>query len=335
MSLVSEIMSMKPSEASVYLQHPIQAYNFVAFSSNKTFMYEQRSSSSESETHTSIDRSPFKITFSESHEVLNRLSSAFWPGTVTIFAPVRTRRLKNRRYHSSSEEGGEHVLINGHESMTSLSSIISLASEESEDSNHGVKVATPSIPIVPNSVLCSERELHISGGGDEKIFIGMRCPSHPIAKKILSETYAQEEGKLANPLKGAIIGMNIPTSEKTCRGVCAELRSFVFEGDNKINEIPIINVMNGEDCCENFSVPPCQFGELPSVSLVIDTPRRSIVLLRSGVDSVSAKIPAAAFNFDVRAEKVKHVLCNLHNGGVKSRAIAAVMSKWSITEIEI
>jgi len=332
---MSTIRLMKPSETSVYLQHPIQAYNFVAFSNHKTFMYKESLSSNGADNPTSIERSPFKITFSESHEVLNRLSSAFWPGTVTIFAPVRTRRLKNTRDHSTSEEGVEYAGINGHDSMASLSSITSLASEESEDSNDGVRVAAPSIPVVPDSVLCSEKELHIPGGGDENTFIGMRCPSHPIAKKILSKTYAQEEGNLASPLKGAIIGMNIPTSEKTCRGVCAELQSFTSNGDTKIDEKPIINVMNGEDCCEMFSVPPCQFGELPSVSLVIDTPRRNIVLLRKRTDPVSNEIPAAAFKFDVRAEEVKRVLCNLNSDSVKARVIAAVMSKWSITEFEI
>lgn len=337
---VSSIISMNPTDASVYssvyLYHPIGAYNFVAFSSRKSFVYRQRSSSSDSmssaKSTSSTERAPIKITFSESHEVLNRLSSAFWPGTVTIFAPVRTRRLKKR-----NEQGRTITRINGHDSMESLYSITSLSSEENEDSSlDNAQLASPSIPVVPDSFLCSERNLHIPDGGDEKNFIGMRCPSHPIARKILSEAYAQDDGNLAIPLTGAIVGINAPTSENTCKGVYSTLQSFVSDPDALEDEKPIIHVMNGEDRHEMFSVPPCQFGELPSVSLVIDTPRRNIILLRT--DPASNKIPAAAFNFDIRAQEVKRALCKSNprsNNSVEARAIAAVMSKWRVTEIQL
>lgn len=335
---MSSIRSMEPTGAppSVYLYHPIGAYNFVAFSCRKSFVYRQRSSSSDSEksakSTSSTETTHIKITFSESHEVLNRLSSAFWPGTVTIFAPVRTRRLKNR-----DEQGRTITRINGHDSMESLSSITSLSSEENEDSSPDiVQLASPSVPVVPDSFLCSERELHIPDGGDKKNFIGMRCPSHPIARKILSEAYAQDDGNLAIPLTGAIVGVNAPTSENTCKGVYSTLQSCVSDPDATEDKKPIIHIMNGEDRHEMFSVPPCQFGELPSVSLVLDTPRRNIILLRNNrTDPASNKIPAAAFNFDIRAQEVRRALCNLSKNSVEARAIAAVMSKWRVTEIQL
>ena len=323
-TIVLESISTQADEASVYLFHPAQAYNFVSFSARKKFLYKSRSESNESSTSASnSDGSALlsAVSFSESHEVLNRLSSAFWPGFVTIYAPVRTRRLKASSICSNDDKNN----LRGHGSTDSLTSFSSLSSEETGTDFSDLLASTP---VVPDSILHSNEDLMLPVTRDErgqKCYVGMRCPSHPIARKILLQSYGQSEGKLTSRLKGAIIGID---SSKTCRDVCENLHSTKMANTR-------VHVVNGEDCREQFSVPPCQFGDLPSVSLVIDTPSRTVYLLRDTSQHEKDPKPATPSYFDVTMHQVSNALCqSIDCKNVKNRVMAAVMSKWKVAEIE-
>ena len=341
-SSVTHIRSVHSSDASVYLHHPVQAYNFVAFSRRKTFVCKKRSISHESndavDTNcvSSDENTLTAVTFSESHEVLNRLSSAFWPGAVTIYAPVRTRSLKSPAVCSG--EGGNDPL-RGHDSMASLNSVASFSSEDSEIIDDATE-SFPPTPVVPDSILFSAKDLHVPEDDEQKHFVGMRCPSHPIARKILAETYGRKEGNRKHRLKGAIIGMDsLPSKPSvTCKDACTNLLSTDITGMDwdMTMEKPVIHVVNGEDRHELFSVPPCQFGALPSVSLVVDAPRRNVILLRVKSHLTNDSQPADASDFDVKVEDVKRALSqsSVHTS-VKGRVIGAVMSKWNVSEIEV
>ena len=222
----------------LYFHNPQQAKTCISFTKPKTFVYKRpkedtvtsqaktvkqpvqppRSPTSTttaphtppaSETKPKQEYTLTAIRFSESHEVLNRLTSVFWPGPVTIYAPVRhihkNTNSKNNtsKESSSSKEKGEPqdalVLSQSNENASSsTSSLTSLCSEYSvEDSNDRV-------PILPKSVLVSSTELGLASipdsssqenpnrdaGDDETVYyVGMRCPSHPLARRVLTGVY--------------------------------------------------------------------------------------------------------------------------------------------------
>ena len=331
---VVKLRPVHSNEVSIYFHHPMQAYNVVAFSNRKTFLYKQGSDSGEPSNSSNIsDGSTLTaVTFSESHEVLYRLSTAFWPGFVTIFAPVRTRRLKCFSM-TSSEENDDRLHGHGHGSTDSLNSLVSLSSEGTSLPDEW-KHLLASTPVVPDSILKSAHDLQLPA--DEsgvKQYVGMRCPSHPIARKILLDTYGQKDGDLTSRLKGAVIGIHSSSRKlQTCEDVCADLKSIEntqINGD-RTRDKPVIHVVNGDDRREQFSVPPCEFGDLSSVSLVIDTPNRTVFLLRDESKSVQVSDP-----FEIKIADVKRALSQItDHKNVKLRAIAAVMGKWDVTEIK-
>lgn len=166
------------------------------------------------ETKTKQEYTLTAIRFSESHEVLNRLTSVFWPGPVTIYAPVRhiqknnnTTKNSNTKELSSKHKGEPQnalVLSQSNENASSsTSSLTSLCSEYSvEDSSGDAR-----IPILPKSALVSSTELGLDSCNtasskenpstgdaapcDEETvyYVGMRCPSHPLARRVLTGVY--------------------------------------------------------------------------------------------------------------------------------------------------
>jgi hypothetical protein len=270
------------------------------------------------------------VTFSESHEVFNRLSTAFWPGSVTIYAPVRTRRLK-----CSREDPCENDRLRGRDSTDSLNSLVSLSSEAtglSDDFKH----LLASTPVIPATILKSAHDLELPGGNEDvRQYVGMSCPSHPIARKILSDTYSygQKRCDWTGRLKGAVIGINSPSKKlQTCENVCADFRSALKmqSTEDWVVKKPTLHVVNGDDQREQFSVPPCELGDLPPLSLVIDTPNRTVFLIRKA--SISAKITEP---FEIQIADVRRALLRMgDDNSVKSRAVAAVMGKWKVVEIQ-
>merc|ERR1712038_182824 len=290
---------------------------------------------------------------SESHEVMNRLASAFWPGPVTIFAPVKRRRSNSTSSLSSKsslDEVSETKI--SHRTTSSCSSLTSLTSEMCDDqppvlSSTNDDYCEGMDPILPNSVLTPlETILGNADGGrnDTNLYVGMRCPSHPLARRILAEVHGGEAGpkalkKAHQRIAGAVVGFNasIPGQNSSslpflCRDVCTSLLSIE---DKWKDYKPTVHVMNGEDRREMFFVPPCQYGKSSSVSLVIDAPNRTIAILR---DKSRLHSKEVSEEFELRVEDVVRALL-FHKGdelgSVKTKAITAVMHKWKVREKEI
>lgn len=318
----------EPLKPAIFMYHPIQAYNFVAFSAPKTFVFKQTSNSNtKSESEASVDAPMSAVTFSESHEILNRLSSAFWPGSVTIYAPVRRRRKRMKK-------------MQGNGSVDSLSSLASLSSDDFNVSPEE-SASIPSIPILPPDLLYSSESLGIPKvDGEESDFVALRCPSHPTARSILELAYGQKNDSKAVPLKKAVVGIC-----NSCHTNSDEVRnSLLSTADIQLKGIfstanHNIHVVNGEDRRELLSVPACQFGNMPSVSLVIDTPRRQVILHRDSShikkENSPSHQPLVENKFDIKAEDIERALHRIKshdNSSVKAKAILAVISKWKVVE---
>jgi hypothetical protein len=318
----------EPLKPAIFMYHPIQAYNFVAFSAPKTFVFKQTSNSNtKSESEASVDAPMSAVTFSESHEILNRLSSAFWPGSVTIYAPVRRRRKRMKK-------------MQGNGSVDSLSSLASLSSDDFNVSPEE-SASIRSIPILPPDLLYSSESLGIPKvDGEESDFVALRCPSHPTARSILELAYGQKNDSKAVPLKKAVVGIC-----NSCHTNSDEVRnSLLSTADIQLNGIfstanHNIHVVNGEDRRELLSVPACQFGNMPSVSLVIDTPRRQVILHRDSShiknENSPSHQPLVENKFDIKAEDIERALHRIKshdNSSVKAKAIHAVISKWKVVE---
>lgn len=316
----------KQVKPAIFMYHPIQAYNFVAFSAPKTFVFKQ-ASNTKSESVSPVNVPMSAVTFSESHEILNRLSSAFWPGSVTIYAPVRRRRKRMKK-------------MQGNGSVDSFSSLTSLSSDElnvpPEES-----ASVPSIPILPSNLLYSSETLGIPQiDGEENEFVALRCPSHPTARSILELAYGQKNDSKAIPLKKAVIGLcsNCHTNSDEVRN------SMLSTADSQLNGFvsntnQSIHIVNGEDRRELITVPACQFGNMPSVSLAIDTPRRQIILHRDSShvkkEEPQTHQPLVENKFDIKKEDIERALHRMKshdNGSVKAKAILAVISKWKVVE---
>lgn len=333
----------------LYIHRPDYANNYISFSRPKTFIFKQKP---EDDKLGGDATDKFTaVTFSESHEVLKRLASAFWPGPVTIFAPVRKLKKRSRSFGPlppNVVHTPDSITIQ-HQAKSSCSSLISLTSESSEeqmtspfinDCNNG-----ESLPILPLSALLREED--ITDKRQERsntYFVGMRCPSHPLANRILSEFYGNQD-KMMNesPSKshkrfGAVLGFNASVDNNgkspfSCRDTCSNLLSIQERSSPVDFANSTIHVMNGEDRREMFTVPASQYGESSLVSLVIDAPNRTVFLHRNTSHLGSNE---KNDDFELPKDTVKRALCysNIDDPGcVKSRAITAVMHKWSVIEI--
>ena len=325
----------------LYVHSPIYAYNYVSFSKPKTFVYKHPQPEKGSDAENKFSA----VTFSESHEVLNRLSSAFWPGPVTIFAPVKKVKSQLSSTLSKTIENVNEECFSRN-IKSSCASLTSLTSESSDDQPPNLSLheeeGERSVPILPFSALVSSRNLIGSQEDDiEHHFVGMRCPSHPLARRILSEVYEEKDvqkkespTKGRNRIPGAVMGfsasvLNRPNQPYSCKDVCSNLTSIPCK-ENSSTTKPTVHVMNGEDRREMFFVPAGQYQQ-NSTSLVIDTPNRTVHIIR---DDEARKI--ASGGFDVHGDDVIRALHfqpkNQHST-VTSRAITSVLHKWKVNGI--
>ena len=91
--------------------------------------------------------------------------------------------------------------------------------------------------------------------------------------------------------------------------------------------------MDGEDNRESFSVPTCQYGRPPPLSLVVDGDERTVRLIRRGPATKEAAITMGS----VRRALLKPASRNAVkvNGGDSpniDRVVTAVLSRWAIQE---
>ena len=326
----------------LYVHSPIYAYNYVSFSKPKTFVYKHPRPEKESDTESKFSA----VTFSESHEVLNRLSSAFWPGPVTIFAPVKKVKSKASSPLSKTIENVNEESFSS-SIKSSCASLTSLTSESSDDQPPNLSFhedeGEGSVPILPVSALISSNDLIGSHQDDiEHHFVGMRCPSHPLARRILSEVYEEKEVKRKqsprkgrNRIPGAVMGfsasiLNSPNQPYSCKDVCSNLISIPLK-ENSSTIKPTVHVMNGEDRREMFFVPAGQYKQNSTVSLVIDTPNRTVHIIRD-----DAEQNKESGGFDVRGDDViraLHFAPKNQHSTVTSRAITSVLHKWKVNDI--
>ena len=285
------------------------------------------------------------VTFSESYEVLERLTSVFWPGPITIFAPVK--RLRARSFTAKSP--GKITRNMKHHATSSCSSLTSLTSESSDDQPPTLSTneheCGETSPILPLSALTQKSALFQSTNDeDDTQFIGMRCPSHPLARRVLAEVYnEQDDTKAHTPQKarkripGAVLGFNASIEGPlpfSCRDVCSNLLSIQDSQKLATNGTykPTVHVMNGEDRREMFYVPACQYGQSSSVSLVIDAPNRKVFILRTN-SHLSGNEPSPDVGTSIEGVRraLHHEIAD-EPGSVKSKAITAVMRKWQVCE---
>jgi len=306
----------------LYVHSPSQHRQFYQFTRPKTFMIKKATGDGDADAAGgAVNPSPSKrihaespvakgrqpgqvtqamvpaVTFSESREVLDRVTAAFWPGPVAIYAPAKLRRVVNGDSINSPDDG-----------------IVSLVVSPSG----GEPFSTDSkqyAPILPASVLV--RRTALKDGRDDAadegtaqgtIYVGIRCPSHPLARRVLEEVYYKNtSGARGSPghrhctRSNVVVGFDasIPhasaAKSTSCptraREVCIQLlspsppRSTTRTSSNP----PAVHVLNGEDKREQFSHVTCEFGAEASVSLIVDDASRTIrILKRLGADGTDS-----------------------------------------------
>ena len=331
----------------LYVHSPSQHRQFFQFTRPKTFMIKKpvdgssssssSSSSSEEDGKQIHSESPKKVsqerqqdqpqsprsslaaavTFSESREVLDRLSAAFWPGPVAIYAPVKARR----------------------QSASDCSSLVGKKSDTAD-----LHLA----PILPQSILVQSRE------GNQTPYVGIRCPSHPLSRRILEEVYDKNSRGNSRAYSGdrrhfarsrVVVGFDasVPCKADSCptnaREVCAQLLS---SSHPSCLLPPKVHVLNGEDKREFFSHVTCEFGAEPSVSLVVDDENRTVRVLkrlrRDGTDTYPnvspdnvsrALLKSSPLPLSPARKGAQQDHLALTAGG---RVVAAVLQRWKVTE---
>merc|ERR1719491_2075826 len=158
--------------------------------------------------------------------------------------------------------------------------------------------APDAVPIFPTSALATYYSL-LGTKSEKKVsyFVGFRCPSHPLANRILTEAYVNKSMKSKRGhekkndlrrLQGAIFGSSSCSRHHTHRqprtamDVCTNLLSHQHHKTEEEVKRQTVYVLNGEDKREIFHVPACQFSSTESVSLVINCISRTVSIIRDG-----------------------------------------------------
>jgi len=299
--------------------------------------------------------------FSESREVFLRLSSKFWPGPV-IFN-VQVRALGGEDLISPFEN---EKMMSTSTSMTSLPSLLSSTGDlVAAGKTSPTPISAAALPILPESALIPAAELLPAQGGvsqdDDRYFVSMRCPSHPLSQKILKEIYHGPSSRLntssptvapsqsteslisissmddSNGSKSnsrprsrsiAVVGCEVPTgcsissSATTAADVDKVMSTKKKDGS--------VFIVNGEDNREMFSVPTCQYGKSHPISLVIDGDNKTIHLIRHAKDQASPVTKDSVYSALIKPDTN-----NKEKKGDTSsidRVISAVLSRWKIVE---
>lgn len=333
----------------LYVHSPTYACNYVSFSKIKTFVYKHPQPKNDNESKCKFSA----VAFSESHEVLNRLSSAFWPGPVTIFAPVKKIRSRASSLISNAIEEMKETRLDRSKKV-SCASLTSLTSESSDDQTSNLSSlyddGEGSVPMLPVSSLVSlDALIGSETSSDADYFVGMRCPSHPLARRILSEVYEDKGSKDGsssssshkgrNRIPGAIMGfpasiLNNGNQSYSCKDVCTNLISVRNNQNHHPPATkPVIHVMNGEDRREMFCVPAGQYCQNSEVSLVIDSPNRTVHLIQKTPPEQTKKTDTELIIGADDVVRALHFQQQGQHSSVTSRAITSVLHKWKINTI--
>ena len=297
--------------------------------------------------------------FSESREVFLRLSAKFWPGPVIFNVQVRTLQGEDSISPFENEK-----LMSTSTSMASLPSLLSSTGDlVAAGKTSPTPISAAALPILPESALIPAAELlPTQGGVDDRYFVSMRCPSHPLSHKILKEIYHGPSSRLntssptvapsqsteslvsissmddSNGSKSnsrprsrsiAVVGCEVPTgsSVSSSATTAADVDKVMSIKKKKDGSVLIVN---GEDNREMFSVPTCQYGKSHPISLVIDGDNKTIHLIRHAKDEASPVTKDSVYRALIKPDTN-----NKEKKGDTSsidRVISAVLSRWKIVE---
>lgn len=310
----------------LYVHSPSQHRQFYQFTRPKTFMIKKaavdvnadadgaavdpsRGKRIHAESPVSKGRQPGQVTqamapavtFSESREVLDRVTAAFWPGPVAIYAPAKLRRVVNGDSINSPDDGIVSLKVNP-----------SGGEPFSTDSKQYAPILPASVLVRSTALKDGRDDAADEGTAQGTIYVGIRCPSHPLARRVLEEVYYKNtNGARGSPghrhctRSNVVVGFDasIPhasASKTSCtctscptraREVCIQLLSPSSPRSTKItsSKPPAVHVLNGEDKREQFSHVTCEFGAEASVSLIVDDASRTIrILKRLGADGTDS-----------------------------------------------
>ena len=229
-------------------------------------------------------------------------------------------------------------------------------------------------PILPTSIL----HPYINTGSDlpdapydnneSFYYVGMRCPSHPLARRALEEVYfrnkqrQQHQSAAGSSSCGGgrrvrsrvVVGFNAKSATWTDCPISAKEVSSQLNGDT-INLCPhevegttsYVDVLNGEDEREMFMAPTCQFGKGACISLVVDDDTKTIHIVhpepagKGGEASTNKKSKITPRDI-VRALRTSpRASIEIGNSyedvavdaaKVASRVISVVLSRWKCVE---
>lgn len=303
-------------------------------------------------TKKNLSHSFTAVRFSENMEVFIRLACAFWPGPVKIFAPVRMCT-KNSDTKTATQSTSEKLMsLNGNDNSVPPPS--SSNSNLQNDGKGGSVMVKKMIdkgdpfPIFPSKVLSTHTNLFGRRSENEMpLFIGFRCPSHPLTNRVLKEAYSNGTIKGKKPhgkgnhrrrLQGAIFGSPIHGQRLNCHAetamdVCTNIISHTQHQCEEEVDRQTVYVLNGEDKREIFHVSACQFSNVESVSLVINTLNRTVSIIRPLTSCGKKASPDSSSGITVETVELAIHICKPCEGEIlKSMIVASVMRRWKVLE---
>ena len=180
-----------------------------------------------------------------------------------------------------------------------------------------LKAASDGSPTLPLDVL-----VKVKAASDtvEKCYVGLRCPSHPLAQRFLREA------------KTPVVSFSTISNTRVCSSAfdvqtalqsCARPPHIIGRGCRKLTVLCI----NGEDKREIFAVPTCELG-CPSTIVLVEEETRHLHVLRNG-----AKITAYDIKNALRKSVVK-INVNTRGEAEKRRnqIVRAVLMKWKVVQ---
>lgn len=169
------------------------------------------------------------VNFSESYEAFSRLANKFWPGPMIIYAPARmvggggehkgngsgsgsstdrkdlrsspTLQQQQQRTWSRQSSSGSSASSSSSSvccpSLPSFTNLRSLNTGGATGAVGAMESNSSQVPVLPPSLLIPERNLLPdrdysdcgSSRENNRFFIGMQCPSHPLSRKLLTEVH--------------------------------------------------------------------------------------------------------------------------------------------------
>lgn len=136
----------------------------------------------------------------------------------------------------------------------------------------------------------------------QSYYIGVRCPSHPLAQRILRETgvpifvssaYQREKETAMTQASDVFQEYSLPSSEE----------ATTDDDDQEYVDTEVLSVVNGEDKREIFVVPTCEVGREATV-VRIDEARALVVIERAGGGPTKEQIKRALYRLPACAGDV-------------------------------